>query len=107
MLYAAATKLPSTLEAHRKLVAELVGSGKITNSSQFDVVVDYLKKSNSSGTQFDVSDFNEKCGIGKNLTNEEITKVVHKVFEDNKTKFEEGVKKSSVLDEIKKIIPYV
>ena len=77
------------------------------NSSQLDFVIDYLKKGLSAGGHLDIADFNEKCGIGKNISNEEIFSVVKKIFEDNKSKLEEGVKKATIIDEVKKIIPYV
>lgn len=99
--------MPVTVEAHRKLLAELVGSGKISNSSQLDLVVDYLKKSVATGGEIDFNDFNEKCGVGKNFTAEQIFEVVNSVFEANKVKLEEGIKKTVILDEIKKQIPYV
>ena len=76
--------MPTTLDAHRKHVAELIGTGKISNSTQLDVVVDYLKKVVVNGGQLDLNDFNEKCGIGKQLTREQVAEVVSKVFNENK-----------------------
>ena len=58
MLYGVSTKLPTTIETHRKLLAELVGAGKVTNSSQLEFIVDYLKKNLSTAGEIDFNDFN-------------------------------------------------
>jgi len=44
MLYSIATKLPVTIENYRKNLAKYVGSGDISNPSQLDYAIDYLKE---------------------------------------------------------------
>jgi hypothetical protein len=43
MLYSIATKLPETVSNYRPILAKHVGSGAISNASQLDFSIDYLK----------------------------------------------------------------
>jgi polyhydroxyalkanoate synthesis regulator phasin len=106
LLFGVACKLPATIEKHRSLLAELVGKGNINNNSQLDFIIDYLKENQKKGIDLDLKDFNERCGIGKKSTPEELAVIVKEVFEVNKERLEKGCRKIEVFGQLKEKLPY-
>lgn len=49
MLYSIATKLPETVSTYRQLLAQHVGNGGISNASQLDFSIEYLKNKQFKG----------------------------------------------------------
>jgi polyhydroxyalkanoate synthesis regulator phasin len=58
LLFGVASKLPTSIEKHRSLLAELVGKGEINNNSHLDFIIDYLKENQRKGGDLDIKDFN-------------------------------------------------
>lgn len=67
MLYSIATKLPETVSAYRQVLAKHVGSGGISNASQLDFSIEYLKNKQLKGG-VDMEEFAKDCGVGVKLT---------------------------------------
>jgi len=67
MLYSIATKLPETVSTYRQVLAKHVGSGGISNASQLDFSIEYLKNKQLKGG-VDLEEFAKDCGVGVKLT---------------------------------------
>jgi hypothetical protein len=67
MLYSVSTKLPIILTQFRNQLAQEVGTGKITNSTQLDFVIEYLMINQKKGG-VDLNAYVKDCGIGLHLT---------------------------------------
>jgi len=106
LLFGVASKLPSIIEKHRKILAELVGKGSINNNSHLDFIIDYLKENEKQGGELDIKAFDETCGIGKKATPEELAVIVGEVFAANKDKLEKGCRKIEVFSTLKEKVPY-
>jgi hypothetical protein len=76
MLYSIATKLPLTSEHLRKALSSWVGSGDISNPSQLDFTIEYIKNWEMKGGA-DIEQLKKDCGVSLKLTNEEITNIVN------------------------------
>ncbi|CAI2386854.1 unnamed protein product [Moneuplotes crassus] len=86
LLYTTSTKMPETAEAHSKFLVEYIREGKIDTTDRLNAAFDFLK---SATGDLDTAKFDEACGVGVTVTQEQIDEFVNKVFEENKDKIEE------------------
>lgn len=82
LLYMVATKYPANALKHRPLLSHYIVSSKIKNTNQLDKALPYL--SNIGPESLKVDDFEEACGVGVEVTVEEIKMAVENVISENK-----------------------
>lgn len=75
ILYTVATK--ATTEDHRNFLGKYVHEQKIKTTAQLDAAVQFLQQN----PQPDVGQFEDACGVGVEVTDEELRAVVAEVFE--------------------------
>jgi len=68
MLYSIATKLPLIAERFRQPLASWVAKGDISNPSQLDFTIDYIKSWELKGGA-DLKALEKDCGVGVKLSN--------------------------------------
>ncbi|KAL8161303.1 hypothetical protein V2J09_012792 [Rumex salicifolius] len=83
LLYAVATRFPASALVHRPKLLEYIVSSKIKTTAQLDAALSFF--SNTGSEKYDLSEFENACGVGIDLSSEDIEKVVNEVFEENKT----------------------
>lgn len=83
LLYTVATKFPANALVHRPTLAEYVVSSKIKTPAQLDAALAFF--ANVGPDKFDTSDFETACGVGVEVSNEEIERTVGEIFEEHKT----------------------
>lgn len=83
LLYTVATKFPANALVHRPILAEYVVSSKIKTPAQLDAALAFF--SHVGPDKFNPSDFETACGVGVEVSNEEIEHTVGEIFEENKT----------------------
>ncbi|XP_020114560.1 glutamine--tRNA ligase isoform X2 [Ananas comosus] len=81
LLYTVATKHPANALVHRPFLVDYVVSSKIKNSAQLDAALSFL--SNVGPESFSVEKFDEACGVGVDVSVEEIQSTVTAVLEEN------------------------
>ncbi|RAL47255.1 hypothetical protein DM860_013220 [Cuscuta australis] len=84
LLYTVATKFPANALVHRPTLLKYIVSCKIKTSAQLDAAFTFLM-ANASGS-LKVNEFEEACGVGVEVSTEEIELIVHDIFEENKAK---------------------
>ncbi|XWS68848.1 hypothetical protein CRYUN_Cryun04dG0128300 [Craigia yunnanensis] len=82
LLYTVATKYPANALVHRPNLLEYVVSSKIKTSAQLEAAFSFL--SNVASENFKRNEFEEACGVGVEVSVEEITQTVNEIFEENK-----------------------
>ncbi|KAF3326911.1 glutamine--tRNA ligase-like protein [Carex littledalei] len=80
-LYMVATKYPTNALSHRPVLIKYVISSKIKNSTQLDAALSFL--SSVGPESFDFKKFEEACGVGVEVSTEEIESTVDAVLEEN------------------------
>ncbi|KAJ3694118.1 hypothetical protein LUZ60_009598 [Juncus effusus] len=81
LLYMVATKYPTNALLHRPVLINYIVSSKIKNSAQLDAALSFLS---TTGPEFlDLKIFEEACGVGVNVSIDEIKSSVDSVFEEN------------------------
>jgi glutaminyl-tRNA synthetase len=74
LLYGIATKLGPTLEDNQDVLLKYVMNNKIENAQQLERAVKFLKESKTTcRTEFDLKHFEKYCGIGVNMSEEDIS----------------------------------
>jgi len=86
LLYTTSTKMPEEAEQHSKFLVEYIRDGKIDTGSRLTAAFASLKGMEGD---VDVKAFEEDCGVGINITQEQIDEFVNKIFNENKEKIEE------------------
>ncbi|EHA8590277.1 glutamine--tRNA ligase [Cocos nucifera] len=81
LLYMVATKYPAHALIHRPVLLEYIISSKIKNPAQLDAALTFL--SNAGPEPFQLKDFEESCGVGVEVSIEEIRSAVTAVLEEN------------------------
>ncbi|XWS63541.1 hypothetical protein CRYUN_Cryun06bG0107800 [Craigia yunnanensis] len=81
LLYTVATKYPANALVHRPNLLEYVVSSKIKTPAQLEAAFSFL--SNVASENFKRNEFEEACGIGVEVSVEEITQTVNEIFEEN------------------------
>eukprot|EP00268_Persea_americana_P068067 TRINITY_DN9432_c2_g1_i1.p1 TRINITY_DN9432_c2_g1~~TRINITY_DN9432_c2_g1_i1.p1 ORF type:complete len:560 (-),score=106.21 TRINITY_DN9432_c2_g1_i1:68-1747(-) len=82
LLYMAATKFPANALIHRPTLLKYVVELKIKNSTQLESALSFL--SSIGPENFQLNDFEEACGVGVDVSIEEINSRVAEVLEENK-----------------------
>ncbi|CAI0552928.1 unnamed protein product [Linum tenue] len=82
LLYTVATKYPANALAHRPVLLEYVVSSKIKTPAQLEAAFSFL--SNTASESLHVKEFEEACGVGIEVSVEDIEKTVSEIFELNK-----------------------
>ncbi|ERN05736.1 glutamine--tRNA ligase isoform X1 [Amborella trichopoda] len=81
LLYMVGTKFPANALVHRPFLLEYIASSKIKTSAQLDSALSFL--ANSGPESFNVKEFEEACGVGVDISTEEIENIVNMVLEEN------------------------
>ncbi|PON52798.1 Glutamine-tRNA synthetase [Parasponia andersonii] len=82
LLYSVSTKYPTNALVHRPTLLEYVVSSKIKTPAQLEAAFSFLAVTASEN--FKLKDFEQACGVGVEVSAEEIEKSVNEVFEENK-----------------------
>ncbi|KAF3431890.1 hypothetical protein FNV43_RR26626 [Rhamnella rubrinervis] len=82
LLYTVATKYPANALVHRPKLVEYIVSSKIKTSAQLEAAFSFF--STTGPENFKLNEFEEACGVGVEVSAEEIEQTVKKVFEENK-----------------------
>lgn len=81
LLYMIATKFPANALIHRRTLLEYVVSLKIKNTAQLDEALKFL--ANIGTENFQLSEFEKACGVGVDVSVEEIVSSVSLVLQEN------------------------
>lgn len=82
-----AGKLPDNIHSRTKLLCEFILEGKLTKTAQIQEGIEYLvtiAKTKGAELEIDREEFAKVCGVGVVVTDEDIQRVIEKVFEENK-----------------------
>ncbi|XP_074309473.1 glutamine--tRNA ligase, cytoplasmic [Silene latifolia] len=101
LLYTVATKFPANALVHRPILAEYVVSSKIKTPAQLDAAFAFF--SSTGPDNFDPSDFEKACGVGVEVSNEEVERIVGEIFEESKVTILELRYKTNVGDLFKRV----
>ncbi|KAH9626827.1 hypothetical protein KSS87_002472 [Heliosperma pusillum] len=82
LLYTVATKFPANALVHRPALAEYVVASKIKTPAQLDAAFSFF--SSIGPDKFDPNDFEKACGVGVEVSNEEVERIVGEIIEDSK-----------------------
>ncbi|KAK8691515.1 hypothetical protein V6N13_075025 [Hibiscus sabdariffa] len=82
LLYTVATKYPANALVHRPKLLEYLVSSKIKTPAQLEASFSFL--SNVASEDFKLKEFEEACGVGVEVSLEEIKQTVNEIFEENK-----------------------
>ncbi|XVE75206.1 hypothetical protein DITRI_Ditri12bG0077100 [Diplodiscus trichospermus] len=82
LLYTVATKYPANALVHRPNLLEYIVSSKIKTPAQLEAAFSFL--SNVASDNLQRNEFEEACGVGVEVSVEEITETVNEIFEENK-----------------------
>lgn len=83
LLYTVATKFPTNALNHRAEFLKYILDGQIKSTPQLEAAFSFF--SNIGPDNFDKEEFEKNCGVGVEVTIEEIKKVVEAVVEENKS----------------------
>ncbi|PKA63404.1 Glutamine--tRNA ligase [Apostasia shenzhenica] len=81
LLYMVATKFPGNALKHRPTLIEYIVSLKIKSPAQLDAA--FLFLTNVGTESFDLKDFEEACGVGVEVSLEDVQASVTRVLEEN------------------------
>ncbi|XP_012833334.1 PREDICTED: glutamine--tRNA ligase [Erythranthe guttata] len=82
LLYTVATKFPANALVHRPTLLKYIISSKIKTPAQLEAAFSFL--STTASDKLNVDDFEAACGIGVEISLEDIKKVVNEIFEESK-----------------------
>ncbi|KAI9078521.1 hypothetical protein K1719_039459 [Acacia pycnantha] len=82
LLYTVATKYPTNALVHRPTLLQYVVSSKIKTTAQLDAALSFLAAVGPEN--LDLGKFEEACGVGVEVSLEEIKQTVNEVVEENK-----------------------
>ncbi|KAM5559620.1 hypothetical protein ABKV19_021003 [Rosa sericea] len=91
-----ATKFPANALVHRPVLTQYIVSSKIKIPAQLDAALSYF--ANTGPENFKTTEFEEACGVGVEVSEEEIKQSVNEVFEQNKSAILEQRYKTNVGD---------
>uniref|UniRef100_M4E7K4 glutamine--tRNA ligase n=1 Tax=Brassica campestris TaxID=3711 RepID=M4E7K4_BRACM len=107
LLYTVATKHHSNLLLHRPTLFDYIVSSKIKTPAQLDAAVSFFD--NHAAEDFKLNEFEEACGVGVEVSAEDIEKAAEKVFEENKSAIVEQRYRTNVgqlLGHVRKSLPW-
>lgn len=82
LLYTVATKYPGNALVHRPTLLQYIVSSKIKTPAQLEAAFAFFASTGSEN--FEVDEFEEACGVGVEVSTEDIERTVSEVFEENK-----------------------
>ncbi|KAF7132516.1 hypothetical protein RHSIM_Rhsim09G0106300 [Rhododendron simsii] len=82
LLYTVATKFPANALVHRPTLLEYIVSSKIKTPAQLEAAFSFFATTGSE--TFKVNDFDEACGVGVEVSEEDIKHAVNEIFEEHK-----------------------
>ncbi|KAL6529220.1 Glutamine--tRNA ligase, cytoplasmic [Orobanche gracilis] len=82
LLYTVATKFPANALVHRPTLLKYVVSAKIKTPAQLEAAFSFLAVTASD--DLNVDDFEAACGVGVEVSLEDIEHVIDEIFEENK-----------------------
>lgn len=82
LLYTVATKYPTNALVHRPTLLLYIVSSKIKTPAQLEAAFSFFASTGSEN--FEVDEFEEACGVGVEVSSEDIELTVNEVFEENK-----------------------
>ncbi|KAK9998249.1 hypothetical protein SO802_017852 [Lithocarpus litseifolius] len=82
LIYTVATKYPANALVHRPTLLQYVVSAKIKTTAQLDAALSFF--GTTASEDFKLNEFEEACGVGVEVSVEEIEQAVNEVFEENK-----------------------
>lgn len=82
LIYTVATKYPANALVHRPTLLQYVVSSKIKTTAQLDAALLFF--GTTASEDFKLNEFEEACGVGVEVSVEEIEQAVNEVFEENK-----------------------
>ncbi|WMV28233.1 hypothetical protein MTR67_021618 [Solanum verrucosum] len=83
LLYTVATKFPANALNHRPTLLQYIVSTKIKTPAQLEAAFSFLASTASENLK--AHDFEEACGVGVEVSKEDIERAVSEVFEEKKT----------------------
>ncbi|XP_051146108.1 glutamine--tRNA ligase, cytoplasmic [Andrographis paniculata] len=83
LLYTVATKFPTNALVHRPALLKYVVSLKIKTPAQLEAAFSFLAATASDSLKVD--DFEAACGVGVEVSQEDIESAVDEIFEENKS----------------------
>uniref|UniRef100_A0A803KUY9 glutamine--tRNA ligase n=1 Tax=Chenopodium quinoa TaxID=63459 RepID=A0A803KUY9_CHEQI len=101
LLYTVATKFPSNALVHRPVLAEYVVSSKIKTPAQLEAAFTFF--SDIGPEKFSSNDFEKACGVGVEVSNEEIEHTVGEILEESKATILEQRYKTNVGDLFRRV----
>nr|GMD16762.1 glutamine--tRNA ligase-like isoform X1 [Ipomoea batatas] len=84
LLYTVATKFPANALVHRPTLLKYIVSSKIKTPAQLEAAFGFLSANASEALK--VNEFEEACGVGVEVSIEDIELLVNDIFEENKPK---------------------
>ncbi|KAL5830595.1 hypothetical protein ACOSQ3_020063 [Xanthoceras sorbifolium] len=82
LLYTVATKYPANAIVHRPTLLKYIVSSKIKTPAQLEAAFSFFASTGSE--DFKLDEFEEACGVGVEVSTEDIERTVNEVFEENK-----------------------
>ncbi|KAJ6721158.1 GLUTAMINE-TRNA LIGASE [Salix viminalis] len=82
LLYTVATKYPANALVHRPALLGYIVTIKIKTPAQLEAAFSFL--SSTASESFELKEFEEACGVGVEVSEEDIEQTVNEVFEQNK-----------------------
>ncbi|KMT05717.1 hypothetical protein BVRB_7g167260 [Beta vulgaris subsp. vulgaris] len=101
LLYTVATKFPANALMHRPTLAGYVVSSKIKTQAQLEAAFTFF--ASVGPEELNLSDFEKACGVGIEVSNEEIERSVGEVFEELKATILEQRYKTNVGDLFRRV----
>lgn len=84
LLYTTATKFPASALVHRPKLLQYIVTLKIKTPAQLEAALSFLTR--VSPDNLNPAEFEEACGVGVEVSAEEIEKTVNEIFEENKAR---------------------
>ncbi|KAL1223314.1 Glutamine--tRNA ligase, cytoplasmic [Cardamine amara subsp. amara] len=107
LLYSVASRFPEAALVHRSAFIKYIISSKIKFPAQVDAAFDFLE--NIGSEDFNLSEFEEACGVGVEVSVEDIEKTVSEIFEENKITILEKryrINEGKLLGDVRKKLPW-
>jgi glutaminyl-tRNA synthetase len=87
LLFEVAAKFPEESLKHRSVLSESIARGDITNKVQLTEAFTFF--TNLAGGDLDVSEFNKACGVGVQVTDEEIADTIRVLLQEKENEIKE------------------
>ncbi|KAA0045758.1 glutamine--tRNA ligase-like isoform X3 [Cucumis melo var. makuwa] len=95
LLYSVATKYPANALIHRPILLDYITSNKVKTPAQLEAAFSFFS---AAGSEIKLNEFESACGVGVEVSVEEIEKTVNEVFEERKNEILEQRYRTNVGD---------